>query len=224
MKKNKEPMSPYFESVHRCGRLWTVGALLVLLSVPVAICLKLNAWPAMNDVFRALVKVLPIYWGTAVVEVLTYTPILGGGATYLSFVTGNITNLKMPVALNALDKAGTRVSDEEGEVVSTISVGVSAITTTVIIAVGVLIFAPFLSRLTDPNAVFAPAFTYILPALFGALGAGYFLRHWKISIFPILIGIVVLLFSPTLAVGTLIFVTIVASLGGAALMLKFKLV
>ena len=224
MAKEKEKMSPYFESVHLWGRIWTVGALLVLLSVPVLICLHFNAWPEMTDVFKALRSVLPIYWGTAVIEVITYTPMLGAGATYLSFVTGNITNLKMPVALGALDKAGVRVSSEEGEVISTISVGVSAVTTTVIIAAGVLLFSPFLSRLTDPNAVFAPAFTYILPALFGALGAGYFRRHWKISVFPILAGILVLLFSPTLPVGTLIFVTIVASLGGALVMLKLKLV
>lgn len=224
MTKQKEKMSPYFESVHRWGRIWSVGALLVLLSVPMAICLHFNAWPEMNDVLRALLKVLPIYWGTAVIEVLTYTPMLGAGGTYLSFVTGNITNLKMPCGLNAMENAKVKVNSEEGEVISTISIGASAITTTVIIAAGVLLFAPFLTRLTDPEAVFSPAFTYILPALFGALGAGYFRKHWKISVFPIFAGVVVLLFSPVLPVGTLIFVTIVASVGGAFLMLKLKLV
>ena len=93
-----------------------------------------------------------------------------------------------------------------------------------IIAAGVLLFAPFISRLTDPDSIFAPAFTYILPALFGALGAGYFRKHWKISIFPILVGVAVLLFSPTMAVGTLLFVTLVAAIGGALLMIKLKLV
>ncbi len=222
MAKQKEKMSPYYESVHRCGRIWTLGALSVLLSVPVAICLHFNAWPALGDVGKALLKVLPIYWGTAVVEVLTYTPMLGAGGTYLAFVTGNITNLKMPCALNALENAKVRANSEEGEVISTISIGVSAITTTVIIAVGVLAFAPFLGRITDPSSVFSPAFTYVLPALFGALGAGYLRKHWNLSILPVLVGVLVLLLSPTMAVGTLLFITLIVSIGGALAMLKLK--
>ncbi|MBQ7638001.1 MAG: hypothetical protein IJS90_03770 [Clostridia bacterium] len=221
---NTAALSPYYNKVHTWGRLWSVGALIVLLSVPTAICTYLGVWPDASSVFKALVKVIPIYWITAVVEVLTYTPMLGAGGTYLSFVTGNIANLKLPCGLNAMENAKVKANSEEGEVISTISIGVSAITTTVIIAVGVVIFAPVLGKLTDPDSVFSPAFTYILPALFGALGAGYFRKHWKISFFPIVVGVVVLLFAPTLAVGTLIFVTIVASVGGALLMMKFKLV
>jgi len=223
-KGSKTELSPYYNKVHTWGRIWSVGALLVLLSVPTAICVHLGVWPEANLVFKALAKVIPIYWGTAVIEVLTYTPMLGAGGTYLSFVTGNITNLKLPCGLNAMENAGVKANSEEGEVISTISIGASAITTTVIIAVGVVIFAPFLSMLTDPESVFSPAFTYILPALFGALGAGYFRKHWKISFFPIIVGVIVLLFVPTLPVGTLLFITIVASIGGALLMIKFKLV
>ncbi len=222
MKNGKANERTYFDRVHTWGRLWTVGALLTLFSVPIAICLHYNVWPQAHDVFMALIKVLPIYWGTAIVEVATYTPMLGAGGTYLSFVTGNITNLKLPCGLNAMENAGVKSNSEEGEVISTIAIGVSAITTTVIIAAGVLLFAPFLGRLTDPDAVFAPAFTYVLPALFGALGAGYFKKHWKISVFPILVGVAVLLFAPTLPSGTLLFVTIVASIGGALAMLKLK--
>ena len=228
MKKEKTKttveLSPYLNSVHTWGRVWSFGALAVLLSVPAAICAHLNAWPELTQVFKALATVIPIYWVTAVVEVITYTPMLGAGGTYLSFVTGNITNLKLPCGLNAMENAGVKANSEEGEVISTISIGASAITTTVIIAAGVLLFAPFLGKLTEPGSVTAPAFTYILPALFGALAAGYLRKHWKISIFPIVVGIIVLLIVPTFAVGTLIFVTIVAAIGGALVMIKLKLV
>lgn len=228
MKKNKDLSSAspaersYFDQVHTWGRLWSVGALLMLLSVPTLICLHLGVWPPAKQVFQALLHVVPLYWGTAVIEVLTYTPMLGAGGTYQSFVTGNITNLKLPCGLNAMENAKVKANSEEGEVISTIAIGVSAITTTVIIAAGVLLFSPLLSKITQKGSAFEPAFTYILPALFGALGAGYFRKHWKISIFPILMGVVVLLFSPALPVGTLLFITIVAAIGGALLMLKLK--
>ena len=220
MKKTSD--RTYFDRVHTWGRLWTVGALITLLLVPFAICAYFNAWPQAGDVFGALVKVLPVYWITAVIEVSTYTPMLGAGGTYLSFVTGNITNLKLPCGLNAMENAGVNANSEEGEVISTVAIGVSALVTTLIIAVGVLLFAPFLGRITDPASPFSPAFTYVLPALFGALGAGYFKKHWRISILPILVGVVVLLFIPTLPAGTLLFPTIVVSILGALLFIKLR--
>lgn len=216
MKKEKT----YFDKVHTWGRVWSLTALAVLFMVPVSICIRFNAWPEMQSVLQALASVLPLYWATAVIEVLTYTPMLGAGGTYLSFVTGNITNLKLPCGLNAMEKAGVKANSEEGEVISTIAIGVSAITTTVIIAIGVLAFSPMIASITAEGSLFKPAFTYVLPALFGALAAGYFRKHWKISLFPIAAGIIVLLFAPEFAVGTLIFVTIVASIGGALVMNK----
>lgn len=222
MKKNKSAERTYYDKVHTWGRVWSITALAVLVAVPVTICVHFNAWPEAQQVLTALLKVIPIYWGTAVIEVITYTPMLGAGGTYLSFVTGNITNLKLPAGLNAMENAKVRANSEEGEVISTIAIGVSAIVTTVIIAVGVLLFSPVLPYLTNPDSVFSPAFTYVLPALFGALGAGYFKKNWKISIFPILVGVLILVFAPTLAVGTLLFVTIIAAIGGAMVMLKLN--
>jgi hypothetical protein len=67
-----------------------------------------------------------------------------------------------------------------------------------------------------------PAFKQVQPALFGALAAGYFSKHWKISIFPILIMLVVLLFAPGLDAGTLLFPGIIASVLGAFAMWKLK--
>ena len=58
----------------------------------------------------------------------------------------------------------------------------------------------------------------MLPALFGALGAGYFIKHWRISFFPIIVMIIVLIFSPGMGASTLLFVGIVASVGGALFM------
>ena len=87
--------------------------------------------------------------------------------TYLSFVTGNITNLKAPAALNALELAEADVKTEEGEVVATVAIAVSSIVTTLIIVLGVVLITPLTPILNSP--ALAPAFDQILPALFGGL-------------------------------------------------------
>ena len=220
MKKEKS----YSHRVHNWGSIWSVTAIAVLFSVPLIFSLYYDAFPQFNVLWKALLSVIPIYWSTAIVEVITYTPMLGAGGTYLSFVTGNITNLKLPCALNALDRAGVKATSEEGELISTIAIGASSITTTVIIAVGVLLFAPVLPALTSEDSLIKPAFDYVIPALFGALGASYFSKYWKISILPIVAGVAVYCFAPSFAVGSLIFVTIVVSILGALAMYKLKIV
>ena len=215
----KNTNKPYIDRVHSWGRISTVTALCVLLMFPVAICLYLNVFPSISGILQGLLKLIPTYWTVAVVEVLVYTPMLGAGGTYLSFVTGNIANLKLPCAINAMEGADVKANSEEGEVVSTIAIATSSIVTTAVLAIGILAFAPFLQSFTN-NALLKPAFAQVLPALFGALGAGYFIKHWRISFFPIIVMIIVLIFAPTMGASTLLFFGIVASVLGALFMYK----
>ena len=217
MKKNTN--KTYFDRVHSWGRISTISALCVLLMFPIAVTLYLDVSPSVTAILQGLLKLIPTYWTVAVVEVIVYTPMLGAGGTYLSFVTGNIANLKLPCAMNAMQGGKVKANSEEGEVISTISIATSAIVTTIVLAIGIIAFAPFLTTFTN-SALLKPAFAQVLPALFGALGAGYFIKHWRISFFPIIIMIIVLIFAPTMGASTLLFVGIVASVGGALLMYK----
>ncbi len=210
----------YFDKIHRWGILWDIAAILVLLSVPIVICLDLGVWPQADALAAVMPKLMGLYWVTAIVEVITYVPLLGAGGAYLSFVTGNISNLKLPCGLKAMENAKVRANTEEGEVVSTIAIAVSAIVTTVIIAVGVIVFSPVLDDLT--TGVFKPAFDYVLPALFGALAASYFGKHLKLVFAPLIVGVIVLFFSPAMGAGTLMFITIVAAVAGALILYKAK--
>jgi len=212
----------YFDKVHTWGRISCVVSLLFMLAIPLVISLKL-AWPPLQELLKGLAGVLPLFWTVAVIETLSYGPIIGNGGAYLSFVTGNIANLKLPCAIAAMKSADVRASSEEGEVISTIAVASSAITTTILIALGILIFTPILPLITAEGSIATPAFQQVLPALFGALLAGYLRKHWRVAFAPVLAGVIVLLFAPGLQVGVLIPVTVIVSLGFAQLMWKLSL-
>ncbi len=213
-------MNSYNERTHIIGRFWIITALFAFLMIPVAISLKPNAFPQASVVLKGLAPIAMLFYPTAVIEVCTYSPMLGSGATYIAFVTGNINNLKLPCALSAMDSAGVSPNSDEGEILSTIAVAASSIVTTLIIAVGVIAFAPFLPRITAPDSVLAPAFRQVVPALFGALGMSYIAKHFKISIVPIAVICLMLLFKGDLAVGVLIPVGVIVSLLAAHIMFK----
>lgn len=214
----KAKSKSYIDLTHMWGRIFDVTALCVLIAVPALICLHYNVWPEASLVFSGLWRVAIIFWPTAILEIIVFSPMLGTGGTYLSFVTGNISNLKVPCVLNSRELAKTKPGTEADEVISTIAVATSSITTTVILAVGVLALAPVLSKITADGSFFAPAFNQVLPALFGALGAGYFAKHWRISIVPILTAVVALLFNGNFNTGTLIPICVIVSIIGAYFM------
>lgn len=194
----------YRDSMHALGRVWILSALALLLMVPTAICLYYNAWPPFAKVLEGLIGVVPIFWTVAVIEVLTYVPMLGTGGSYLGFVTGNLTNLKVPCALNAMEQAGVKQGTEEGEIVSTIAIATSSIVTTLVIALGVLLLKqiqPFLE-----SAVMQPAFDNILPSLFGGLAVVYVSKNWKLALAPLLFMVTLFICVPGLAgsVGVLV--------------------
>ena len=188
------------DSVHRDGTIWNLSMMVLLLLFPVVVCIIFeDAMPDWRGVALGLVATAPMYWAVGIVEVITFIPMLGAGGSYLSFVTGNISNLKLPCAINALENAGADPKSEEGEIVSTIAIAVSSIVTTLIVAVGVLLISQLEGVLSNP--VLTPAFDQMLPALFGALGVALVSKNWKIAIAPILLMLVLFIFVPALDSG-----------------------
>ena len=141
----------YLEKTHKNGQIWIWSAVCFVLFVPIAICVYYDAWPSLGAVLKGLLGVAPIYWTVGVIEIITFTPMLGTAGTYLSFVTGNVTALKVPAALNAMESAGVKANSEEGEIISTISIAVSSIVTTLIIVVGICFITPLTPLLESPQ-------------------------------------------------------------------------
>ena len=168
----------YEEATHRIGRIWMLSAAALFLLVPVSVSIFYDAWPPIKLVGEGLLGVAPIFWTVGVIEAFTFIPMLGSGGSYLAFVTGNLTNLKVPCVLNALQAAKIDPGTEKAEAVSTIAVAVSSIVTTLIIALGVILLGSVQPILQSP--ALAPAFENILPALFGALAVVFVSQAWKI--------------------------------------------
>lgn len=221
--KNRKVRS-YDDQVHFYGRIWMLGALAVFTLIPTVISVLFDAWPDAGPFFKALLGVAPIFWTVGVIEILTYTPMLGSGGSYLAFVTGNISNLKAPCALNAMNAAKVKPGTPEGEVISTIAIAASSIVTTIIIAIGVLglsFLRPFLE-----SEVLKPAFNNILPALFGGLGVVYISKNWKIAAAPLLFMLLLFIVSPidlSGYVGILVPVGAVIAIVSARIMYKKKM-
>ena len=218
MNNNETFFEEFNKGLHRIGRIMMICAVLLLVAVPFIVGMIYGEMPDFKGFLSGFAKVGMIYIPVAIVEFLVYTPMLGVGGSYLSFLTGNVTNMKIPCAMNARDIAGTKVGTAEDEIVSTISVATSAITTTLVIVAGVILLVPLQPVLQSETLL--PAFNNVVPALFGALGLKYFAKSPKIAVIPLVLMCLLCIFVPA-AIGQTSLLLIPS--GGLALLIGFLL-
>ena len=196
MKDKQIFMEEFNNKLHRLGRITLVLSVVFLVSLPFVFGAFFGVAPDMGAFLSGFAKVGVIYIPVAIVEFLVYTPMLGVGGSYLSFITGNVTNMKIPCVMNSKEIAGTTDGTPEHEVISTISVATSAIVTTLVIALGVILMVPLQPVLQNPALL--PAFNNVVPALFGALGLKYFMKSPQIAVVPLALMTALYIFVPSL--------------------------
>ncbi len=186
----------YNKKTHVIGRLVSAVTLLLLVGAPFLIGSILGALPNLSAAAKGFLSVGLIWTVSSVVEFLVYTPMLGAGGGYLAFITGNLINMKIPCAMNAREIAGTKSGTPENEIISTLSIAASSLTTIVILALGVLMLVP-LQPVLQSEAL-QPAFANVVPALFGAMAYQYFRKNIKLAMVPLVLMTLLFVFVPSL--------------------------
>ena len=218
MNDKQKFMEEFNSKLHRLGKITLVLSVIFLVALPFVVGAAFGVTPDLGAFISGFAKVGVIYIPVAIVEFLVYTPMLGVGGSYLSFITGNVTNMKIPCVMNAKDIAGTEASTPEHEIISTISVATSAIVTSLVIVVGVILLVPLQPILQ--SEVLLPAFNNVVPALFGALGIKYFMKSPQIAAIPLLLMSLLCIFVPSMINQTSI---LIIPAGGLALLIGFVL-
>ncbi len=221
---DEQAKSDFFEkynsSVHSIGRIGTVIGIILLMGAPFAYGAYLGSGPNWGAVIAGFLNVAVIYWTSGVVEFLVYAPMMGSGASYLAFLTGNLINLKVPCAANAREICKTSIGTPENEIVSTLSVATSSLVNIAVLALGVLLLAPLTPVLQ--NEVLRPAFDNVVPALFGALALKYYSKGIVVAVLPLLLMCTIFVLMPNLigSVSMLVLLSGALAIGIAVLLYK----
>ncbi len=213
------PNQTYNNQLHKEGRLFVVMGLSVMILVPVIIMIASKTPPNIDQMVIGIGVLSLIYLPGGIVEVATYSPMLGTTATYLAFITGNLANLKIPCVMNARSLAKTEINTLENEIVSTLSVVASTLTTVGIMSMGILLLIPLRPILSSP--VLQPAFNWVVSALFGALGYKYFKGNLSYVIAPLGLMVILGFLAPKFVIGNL---TIIIMIGAVVSVLFAKLI
>ena len=169
-KKTKPYVEPYFEEMHRKGIILTIISLILFVGVPTITCIVYDIMPNFGTVIATGIGLIAIFVPTGIAEMFGEVPIMGS-SYYLACLTGNILNLKLPSAINAIKVSGFKQGTKEADVVVGIAIAVSSLVTLVILALGVILLMPLESFMT--SEAIGIAASNVLPALFGCLVLGF---------------------------------------------------
>ena len=172
-KDNKIVITDSFQAwAHKWGRIGTLITLIYMIGLPFVVLSAYGCMPSLGEVINiGTISILMIYIPVGISEAISYTPILGA-SSYLTFITGNIMNLKLPVAVNAMKITKKEPNTPEGEAISSVAVAVSSIMTVIILALAALL-STWISPVFELPSV-KTASNYLIPALFGSLTLGLF--------------------------------------------------
>ncbi len=175
------------DSIHRAGRISTAIVIMLFIAIPVGVTIYSGLKVDFGAIFSSTVSLAVMMGIAGAVEKMSMTPIMGPGAVYVASSTGNVSNMKFPAAINAMNISGYEQGTDKGEAVALIAVCSSAVVTTFIVFMGVIFLAPLVKPLLS-NPYVTPAFNNMFPALLGAMATPFILKAPKLAVTPILAG------------------------------------
>ncbi len=185
---NKEYMSVWKKSCIRIGSPTNLLAAVTSFIPVLYLCIKFDCWPDTQLILSAWALTVIAFGAFYVVEPVSYYASLGMAGTYLSFLSGNIGNMRVPCASLALDVTESDAGTIQAEVVSTMAICGSIITNLIATTAAAFIGASLVAVL--PAAINLGLKTYASAAIFGATFGNFALKKPKVAVFGLLIPIV----------------------------------
>ncbi|WP_440897474.1 hypothetical protein ACS127_05760 [Amphibacillus sp. Q70] len=211
----------FTKRINLLGRWTSVIALFFMLLVPYGTAYYFGVKFQLNEVLAASIGLIATFLPTAVVENISYYPVFGSGAMYLSSITGNILNMKLPAVVSGHQIAKVNPGTEKGDVIAIISVGISSLVTIAVLLLGNFVVGEALAPVLS-NPVLKLGFDNITPALLGAITIPRLVQAKKLAITPVIIAVVAyLMIGPENfgAVQSYVLITVMAVSVGVAYLL-----
>lgn len=156
----------FLPKIHFWGRLTVSVAIIAALFAPLYLSFVRGYHPGWGPILNGFIGIaglIGLFW---VIEPLSYFPILGPSGTYMSFLSGNISNMRIPVVGAAQGALDAEPGSYKAEMAGAIGIAVSVILNIVFLIVLVLMGSVIISRL--PAAITA-SFVYVIDGIFGAM-------------------------------------------------------
>lgn len=200
----------YSKKVIRNGRI-TMGLAIIANFIPaIYVGLRYDVMPTWGTIFQIWGIVAASYGISWIVQPIAYYPTMGAAGSYIGWLAGSCGDIRMPAATMAQKVAGVEPGTHEGDVVGTIGVSCSVLVSASLITIFVLLGTQIIPLLPE---FITSSFSYILPALFGAIFADQARKNLKSGLLTLVFGVAILYFGSMLGINGGILTLLVILMG-----------
>ncbi|MHC1761222.1 MAG: hypothetical protein AB9917_17265 [Negativicutes bacterium] len=201
------------EQAARIGTFTLIAGLIANFVPALYLAGVVGVMPQFTDLLQIYAVAFSAFGVSWLVQPLSFYPMLGVGGSYISWLCGNVADIRVPAATMAQRAAGAEPGSPEGDVMATIGIAGSVFVSVAILTLFTFIGAAVLPMV--PKFV-TKAFGFILPAVFGAVYAELSRKHFKIGVLTIALGLAITFIAPKIGLpGSLLSIIVIA--GGVAM-------
>ena len=176
--KNDYYSKTYIPNIIRWGKITMLLGIITCFLPAIVISVVYGHMPPVSAIIAGTISQISVSGAFYIVEPISYFPILGIPGTYLTFLSGNTSNMRVPCSSVAQEAAGVEMGTEKGSVISTIGIAVSIIVNVVILTVGAVAGNAIISAMP---ASMKDALNFLLPALYGAVFGQFAISRPKLA-------------------------------------------
>lgn len=177
----------YMPKMNKIGKITGYLGVLVAFTPALALAVVYGMLPKPAALLTAFISGSSAFGVLWFVEPISYFPVVGPAGTYMAFLSGNISNMRIPCASMAQVAAEVEPGTEKGSIIATLGMAVSIVINVSVLTIGAILGTSVLAML--PATVKA-ALGYLLPALFGALLIQFGMKNIKHSTMMVVIAFV----------------------------------
>lgn len=171
--------------VIKIGKITLILATITSFIPAIYLTLIEGANPAFSSIIKSWFTVLSIYGMMYIIEPISFYSVLGLSGTYLSFLSGNIGNMRVPCSIMAMEVTNSEPGTSKTEIVSIIAIVSSVITNIFLLTLMAFAGASLLELLPPQIIVGFQRFT--IPSVYGAMFLQIAIKNVKLIPFSILI-------------------------------------
>lgn len=177
----------YIPSIIKWGKATQLLGIFFMFLPAIVFSAAFGYWPPLSAILAGTLAQISVSGAFYVVEPISYFPVLGIPGTYMTFLSGNTSNMRLPCSSVAQEAAGVEIGSNQGSIVSTIGIAVSVVVNIVILTIGAIGGNVILAILP---AGFKTALNFLLPALYGAVFGQFAVSRPKLAVVSALIVLV----------------------------------
>lgn len=135
----KESYKEFVKQIIFWGRFTLLAAWICSFLPPLYLAVVYGIMPEVTSIVKAFSMIASVMLVSWIVEPIAYFPIVGITGTYMSWLAGNISNMRVPVSALSQTAAGVEEGTPEGDIISTLGIGVSVIVNLIVLVLAVFL-------------------------------------------------------------------------------------